>query len=118
MITHTILVVCDNPRHARGKIAKIAFYHRHGDKWTRQGGNRPRAWARRGDRVSAAGFKPDIIDVLGPDLMPQKCKLCGERVRSYVDDVLFPILNQLAAHGESQISMRKLNLLASKLQEG
>ena len=117
-IDYTILVVCDNPRHARGKIAKIVYYSRCEAKWRRQGGSRSRAWARRGDKVAAAGIKPDPIDIFGPDLLAQKCKLCGKTLTLYVDDVLFPILNQLAAEGESQISIRELDLLASKQQKG
>jgi len=111
----SILVVCDSPRHARGKVAKVAFYHPGPEgKWTRQGGSRPRAWQRRGDRVAAHGIKPDIVDILGPDTMAQQCRLCGARLTLWADDFLFPILDDLAAQGVSRITLRQLNLIASK----
>ncbi len=123
-MTTWITVVCDSPRHARSKVAKVAFYQRNdptltgNDKWRRARPLRPRAIKRRANRVWKAGFQPDIGDILGPDLMPQQCKLCGARLTPWADDVLFPVLNQLAAQGESQISICELNLLVSKQLKG
>lgn len=117
-----ITVVCDNPRHARGKVAKVTTYYRNQDerrelpRWTRQGGIHARAWRRRGDRLTEVGIKPEVVDIFGPDLRREKCKLCGQAIRAYVDDVMFPVLDQLAARGESRISIRQLNLLASRQQ--
>jgi len=111
----SIIVVCDSPRHARGKVVKVAFYHpRGGGKgWARQGGRRARAWGRRADRVAAYGIQPDALDIFAKDMLPQTCRLCGARLTLWADDVLFPILDQLAAQGVSRISLSKLNLIAS-----
>jgi hypothetical protein len=114
MAAMSIDVVCDSPHHARGKVAKVGCYYRTPrGGWQRDGRRPQRAWRRRGDRLRAAGIKPDLIDIVGPELAPQKCKLCGATLTLWADSVLFPVLDRLAARGVSRITIRRLDALVS-----
>ena len=109
---YNIMVVCDSPRHARGKVAKIVLFYRDHEAgvWLTRFGKRDRSWERRADRVSSAGFQPDVNDLLGPDLAaPLSCNLCPLQRPIPADAVL----DALAAQGVSRISLSRLPLLGS-----
>jgi len=113
-----ITVVCDSPKHARGKVAKIATYRRDGnsDSWTVGRSERVRQLARRRGRLEASGLGNDKLDQatqVAVSFEPLECKLCGLKL-SPREVPLRDVLNLLAAQGEPRISLKKLILVASR----
>ena len=116
---HNIRVICDNPRHARGKIAEIITYWRDNEgQWFAYKPPKMRRGAKRGQKLRAAGVKPTVDDIYGTsfDDLKAPCKLCGQRLPLGFDiaggDI--KILNEIAAKGESEISLTRLHALASR----
>ena len=104
----TMVVVCDSPKHARGKVATIAVYHRFPEGWW--AGNvamRPRPRRRRQNKDLDAPTRESLfLAVVNPGERP--CKLCGSRLQPEASQ---DELNYFAARGMSRISIRQLQLL-------
>ncbi len=114
-VTPTITVECDSPRHARGKVAKVAVYLRNpaDGRWFRTVGNRGRAWERRKASRSGAALGEKLTAMLAPDADTAVCKLCGAQVRNWSDAELRPVLDSVYHAGERAITIRRLNALVS-----
>jgi hypothetical protein len=104
-----VTVVCDNPKHARGKVAKLATFVVNDDRPIGQGsGDRSRREARIESRAENG---PDDWAFLlkGHEIPP--CKLCGSRLpgvsvrsQSWFDAAI----RRLAEAGHSTISLSVL----------
>lgn len=105
-----IRVVCDSPRHARGKVAKIVIFTYLDGRWDRIYDTRHvirmRQMRRRPDRLKARGIKPGLPDLFAaaPADLELRCKLCGLHVPAPSDAVL----NRLAAQGRSDVTLTDL----------
>lgn len=84
----TVAVICSSPRHARGKVARIATFDREphlgGSRdWRRRPilrGNRMERTARRRDESIPPGLRDDVDaywPLLNEATQPLRCKLCG-----------------------------------------
>lgn len=115
-----IEIFCDNSRHARQKVATVATYYRDiQGKWSRRIGDRCRQWEKRSAQHPELSGNAALLHMFGPDqFAPAECKLCGRKLPLWSDNVLSPVLDQLAGQGVSRVSMRRLNLLASKQAKG
>jgi hypothetical protein len=102
-----VTIECDNPRHARGKVAKIASLGRDKEgRWTvTRSADRGRRYTKRSARMAAAGVQPKVED--DPDL---RCKLCGQGLGrlSKCGPMLVPILNQIVTQHVSRITLSQL----------
>ncbi len=102
-----IVVVCDSPRHARGKVAKAGYFMRDlvDGGWHLRGGDRRRQWVRRIEK-QPPGYSPGerVVDMMAKSSLPPRCKLCGAAVPKPPES----LLNQLAALGKSQIRLVEL----------
>ena len=98
----------DDPRHARGKVAKIAtFYRKDSGAWTFRGA------VRRAGRK----YRQDVRADTGALFV---CKLCRRKLPLWAEErqVLFGCLNRLAAQGESRVRLSELCALASEIEKG
>lgn len=101
----TIAVVCDDPGHARGKVARIDTFTRleHGWMTNEQlGQDKPRDFGWTAGRAPWGGARHEY-----------SCKLCRTMLRCS-SELLNWMLDEVAAQGVSQVSLRTLVLLASK----
>jgi hypothetical protein len=100
-----IAIVCDNPRHARGKVSKLATYRRNSGTWVLgRTADRQRRSDRKADRLRAAGVRPTVMDGIEADDFRPRCKLCGARA----PDLTGAMLDVLAAHNKSRVSVSQL----------
>lgn len=108
-MSDSILIYCDDKRHARGKVAKIATYTR-----DEQG-----LWALTRDE---RGVWPN------PNPRPRRadtsemfrCTLCGQKAPVWAQQwttQLSDVLDWLAAHRESDVRLADLPLVASKTEK-
>ncbi len=117
-----ITLVCDNPRHARGKVATLAVYIRVSGRWERRVLFRKSALrtrrnfaARRRQRMDdaqASGSTADIAAALAGD--PRQgnpsCKLCRAALvgRPEPTDIE---LERFSVQGQAIVSIKELNKL-------
>jgi hypothetical protein len=111
-----ILVVCNNPEHARRRqpsmVAEFSYdpdggwVHAPGGAWSVMGAAPPSV-----QRASRT-FRAASVLGLGVVNLPQglRCKLCDQRLPPSIDTA---VLNGLVAQGKSQITIHELNLLSS-----
>ena len=100
-----ITIVCDSPRHARGKVAKLAMYRRNAGTWALcRTADRQRRSDREADRLRATGVRPSVMDGIEADDFRPRCKLCGARAPHLTGAVL----DVLAEHNKSRISVSQL----------
>jgi hypothetical protein len=117
-MTHSIEIYCDDLRHARGKVAKIATLTVHADgAWSAE---RPQ-----GARMARAGRKTDAGQVRNRDALARsvfgsdaiRCKLCGRHLPRHCGERLGQAARQLAYDGVPSISLTKLVAMIAR-QEG
>ncbi len=73
-------VVCDNPSHARGKVARIAEYRVEESGVSAYVGERARRAKRIKARADAGQLTSDIWDFWSHGNRVLPCKLCGQRL--------------------------------------
>jgi hypothetical protein len=108
-------VVCDDPGHARGKVARLEKFVRVDGYW--------RPWPRVvatikhlpgvGAPVPTSGARRDYRRPDGSATHSYTCKLCGLSFTG-TDVTLTRILNLLAAQGVTQINLKALSMIASR----
>ena len=114
-----VTIVCDSPRHARGKEAIVAVYRRFPDEgWEREYSPRShkKADQRRTRLLSQASATGDVADweaaLTGdPRSGPAQCNLCGATVR-LTNLKLQMCLETLANQGVSRIGITQLHALS------
>ena len=113
-----VTIVCDSPRHARGKEAIVAVYRRFQEGWEREYSPRSlkKADERRSKLLSQAPVRGDIHDweaaLTGdPRSGPAQCNLCGDTVR-LTNLKLQMCLETLANQGVSRIGITQLHALS------
>jgi hypothetical protein len=98
----TVQVVCDDPSHARGKIATVAVFDRdeRGVWADRRAKTRTRSFYSRADSPSEF-----------------RCRLCRRELPLWALErrVLFAALDHIAAQGVLRTTIGRLALVASKL---
>jgi len=100
-----IVIVCDSPRHARGKVSKLATYRRNAGTWAlHRTADRQRRSDRKDNQLRAAGVRPSVTDSIEADDFRSRCKLCGVRA----PDLTGAVLDVLAEHNNSYISVSQL----------
>lgn len=117
MTVSTVKIVCDDPRHARGKVARIATLQRAGDTWVRRSGDqsaveeftRPRP---EGKTWGSARYRPAASET-GGDRSRYRCKLCGTEL-ACTEPVLDWLMNVVAEQGVLEPTLRLLNELVSR----
>ncbi len=108
----SLKVVCDNPRHARGKVATIVTFTLHEDDdgfFQEHSGDRSRRKGRIQDRLGSSGDLGGFVLRKGYEIPP--CKLCGRRlpplaVRSAFDFKI--VVADIIDSGRAVISMSEL----------
>ena len=108
-------IVCDSPRHARGKVAKIRTYVRIQGRWSHFGAKRQRQWARRSGEHPGWTGEGAVVHMLGPDGFAPECKLCGKKLPAWTEEFWGTVLDVLAAQCVSRVSLQVLEVLASKI---
>ena len=131
MAVEQIVVVCDDPRHARGKVATIERFEREQGRWAARraesrgpayqepdkgSGGKPPAVAqtKNGDPGSWGDY--DGLYEEAAELAPQlryRCNLCGLDL-DVRRSVLSAVLDPLAAAGVSHVSLAGLIAVVSK----
>lgn len=98
----TIVVVCDDGSHVRGKVATMARFVRNDGIWRDQ---------RDSTRTRASRRRSDSAALL-------KCKLCGRELPGWAEDrrVLFAVCDRLAERGCVVITLAEFVDLASKVR--
>jgi hypothetical protein len=141
-VDYTIEVFCDDPSHARGKVAKIEMFHHEADSssgswwFTRseaavgredlfeQFGGQGRSGERTYRRDRSYPEWPESLESVhrrydDPDPGRQsrhsyRCKLCGRKLPAN-DATLFRVLDLVASSGESRVTIKQLHAVASNL---
>lgn len=123
---HFVMVECRNPRHARGKVAKVISYCRFDDEdeWT-CGIMQPglKRHIRKQRQLHRQGLSDqDVLNKVGPQLEPTvpRCKLCRRGLPDGFDHRSgdTKILNTIAARGADSVSLEELHRLASSRHKG
>ncbi|MCA2253859.1 hypothetical protein JF710_11830 [Mycobacterium intracellulare] len=123
---HFVMVECRNPRHARGKVAKVISYGRFDDEdeWT-CGIMQPgiKRHIRKTSRLHRAGLSgQEILNQVGPVPEPvvPKCNLCHRGLPPGFDHRSGDarILNLIAARGDKSVGLDELHALASRRHKG
>ena len=109
-------VICDDPRHARGKVAKIRSFDRSPVGWVditphrahQHHGEPPTPW------------RPNVVGAREQLRHRFECKLCaGKSWRAPLectDETLQWLLDTVAAQGVTSISLHTLSVIASRKQ--
>ena len=117
-----VTVVCDNPKHARGKISTIAVYHRFENGWERVRSMRPAPSRRsrgaedsRNRRVAESAIRGDM-NAIGAAMSSDArsvpgCNLCGARLTLNKLQLQLA-LERVAAEGKSRTPLRHLQVLS------
>jgi hypothetical protein len=114
-----VIVVCEDPRHARGKVAKIDTFNRFDGMWITRSDGAPSTLEeyRRPDDpagpVWGSARWRRAGSTTGHSRRRYKCKLCGT-VLECTEGTLHWLLNTVAAQGISQPTLHQLNLLVSR----
>ncbi len=124
----TITVVCDSPRHARGKTATVAHYTGDGERWCIEVPNRRRGLGSSVDSQPAtvmATLWPPMPDG-SPSPVPvviwplPECKLCRRRlpISALKPLIMLPLLDRLASSGVCTVTLRQLEPLVFEARGG
>lgn len=113
----TVTIVCDDPRHARGKVARIDTLQLAGASWVSRSDTksaveefaRPRP---EGKTWGSARYRPAASQA-GGDRRRYRCKLC-DRTLECTEPTLDWLLNAVAEQGVSEPTLRLLNELVSR----
>ena len=122
MTTDRIDIICDDPHHSGGRVAKVAsftfdssigawlgpFYTRHGRLVPA-----PPHGYRADDAELPTPFRPNVIGRRGPVSERYPCVFCRQKLECS-DETLEWLLNTVAAAGESPVSLKRLNVLVSE----
>ncbi|OBG79105.1 hypothetical protein A5701_14480 [Mycobacterium sp. E3305] len=114
----TVTVICDDPRHARGKVATVATITVYSDgRWQINDPHRRRILragrkAKRGlvhdrDALAAAAFGTETI----------RCKLCGRELPRYSGPALRCVVQQRVEKGEDTVHLSDLAAIISRQEE-
>ena len=118
MTTDRIDIICDDPHHARGKIAKIESFDYHADtgSWVGISYRGPRAHLH--SEEFPTPFRPNVVGARRQLRHRYECKLCARRPwgapLECTDETLQWLLDTVAAQGVTRISIHTLNLIASR----
>jgi hypothetical protein len=113
-----VLIRCDDPSHARGKVAEVETFARYdlgdGDApvWTKMG-NQGRSTVRLHGNSLAPEMSGEAIERERAEGMARvsfdlECKLCGLKVDATQDGLMVRVLDTLAANGVSSITLNGL----------
>ena len=110
-------VICDDPHHSRGKIAKVASFERYPEGWVDLPyRGRGRAHPHPGEDPTP--FRPNVIGARPPLRHRYECNLCAGKPWSTplecTEETLQWLLNTVAAQGVTSISLHTLSVLASR----
>jgi hypothetical protein len=120
MTSDRIDIICDDPHHARGKVAKIASfeYYADTDSWVEMP-YKGRGQAYRHPGEPPTPWRPNVVGARPPLRHRYECKLCAGRPwgapLECTDATLQWLLKAVAAQGESRISIQTLKLIASNM---
>lgn len=123
-----ITVVCDSPKHARGKIATVAVYHSFPDGWQRMSSFRrvkratQQAAARRQQKARVKVHQETILSptefmsgYVDPRHVAPRCKLCDAELQPEVVKWLERVgLEVLASQHKQRVTITELHELRSQ----
>ena len=122
MTTNRIDFICNDPHHARGKVAKVASFTFSssvcawvGPFYVRRGRlvPAPPLGYRASDAELPTPFRPNVVGRRGPVSERYSCGFCRQKLECS-DETLEWLLNTVAANGESTVSLKRLNVLVSE----
>jgi hypothetical protein len=120
MTTDRIDIVCDDPRHARGKVAKIESFEYYPDTGSWVGiSYRRQAFRHPGEPPSP--WRPNVVGTRPPLRHRYECKLCAGRPwgapLECTEETLLWLLDTVAAQGVTRVSIHTLKVIASRKQK-
>jgi hypothetical protein len=116
---NTIEVVCEDPHHTRGKVAKVQTfaYYAATDSWV-DVAYRGRGQAHQHPGEYPTPFRPNVIGARPPLRHRYECTLCAGKPWSTplacTDTTLQWLLNTVAAQDVTHISLHTLSAIASR----
>ena len=119
MTTDRIDIICDDPHHSRGKIAKVGSFEYYADtgSWIAIP-HRRRSRAHQHPGEPPTPFRPNVVGARPPLRHRYECKLCAGRPwgapLECTDETLQWLLDTVAAQGVTCISIHTLKVIASR----
>ena len=113
-----ISIFCDDPHHARGKVAEIESfdYYADTDSWVAIP-HRSQRQAHQHSGEPPTAWRPNVVGARPPLRQRFECKLCRGRPwgapLECTDETLQWLLNTVAAQGWTRTSIHTLKLIAS-----
>jgi hypothetical protein len=117
--TDRIDIICEDPHHARAKVAKIQsfVYYADTDSWVAIP-HRSQGRAHQHPGEPPTPWRPNVVGARAPLRHRFECKLCAGRPwgapLECTDRTLKWLLNTVAAQDVTRISIHTLNVIASK----